>query len=104
MFLPRAFQCLLPVSRVSFGRFCAALILPLLGGASAFGQINDISDLRQLLTQGGDTAVKSGTGGQPGASPASTNPNIFYAAPGPWGKLRCAYIYLEAPKTLVDNF
>lgn len=104
MYLPRALQCLLPASRASFGRFCAALTLPLLGAASALGQINDISDLRQLLTQGGSTAVKSGAGNQPGTAPAGTNPNIFYATPGPWGKLRCAYIYLEAPKTLVDNF
>lgn len=63
-------------------------------------QINDINDLRQLLSQNQGGAAKSAAS----APPVSTNPNIFYANPGPWGKLRCAYIYLEAPKSLVDSF
>lgn len=31
-------------------------------------------------------------------------PAFFYANPGPWGKLRCFYIYIEAPQEMVDRF
>jgi hypothetical protein len=34
----------------------------------------------------------------------ANNPQIFYANPGPWGKLRCTFIYLEAPQAMVDAF
>ncbi|HAL73403.1 MAG TPA: hypothetical protein DCP71_16710, partial [Verrucomicrobiales bacterium] len=63
-------------------------------------QINDLNDLRQLLGQNGGVTAKA----TPQAPPVSTNPNVFYTNPGAWGKLRCAYIYLEAPKSLVDSF
>lgn len=66
------------------------------------GQINDLNDLRQLLTQNGSVAVKSGQ--ETTSESVSKNSNLFYAAPGPWGKLRCSYIYLEAPKALVNSF
>ena len=71
--------------------------------AQVSAQITDLSDLRQLLTK--DNGVLGASSGAPHSStPTSQNPNIFYASPGPWGKLRCSYIYLEAPKSLVDNF
>ncbi|WP_133793028.1 hypothetical protein [Prosthecobacter fusiformis] len=64
------------------------------------GQINDLNDLRQLLSQNERTTTSTGV-----ATPAVVqNPNTFYTSPGPWGKLRCSYIYLEAPKSLVDSF
>lgn len=69
-------------------------------GAELTAQINDLNDLRELLTQNNNSTVKTTT--QPTA--IAPNANTFYAAPGPWGKLRCSYIYLEAPKTLVDSF
>jgi hypothetical protein len=31
-------------------------------------------------------------------------PSVFYSELGPWGKLRYFYIYLEAPKALVDDY
>ncbi|MFZ2641500.1 MAG: hypothetical protein WA117_10920 [Verrucomicrobiia bacterium] len=31
-------------------------------------------------------------------------PSVFYANPGPWGKLRCFYIFLEAPMEMVETF
>jgi hypothetical protein len=71
--------------------------------AQVSAQITDISDLRQLLTK--DNGIIGSSSSAPQSVPTATsNPNIFYAAPGPWGKLRCSYIYLEAPKSLVDNF
>lgn len=72
-------------------------IILYIGAIAAQAQINDLNDLRQLLSQSrANTALA-------GQSPTA-NPKVFYAEPGPWGKLRCSYIYLEAPKTLVDNF
>ncbi|MEN3940557.1 hypothetical protein WJU23_04625 [Prosthecobacter sp. SYSU 5D2] len=79
------------------------LLFPLvLGSASALkAQINDLNDLRQLLSQNGSNTAS--TSASTSATPAP-GPNTFYAAPGPWGKLRCSYIYLEAPTALVDSF
>jgi len=38
-------------------------------------------------------------------APATADPKLDYtAATGPWGDLRGSYIYLEAPKSLVENF
>ncbi|MCX6853924.1 MAG: hypothetical protein NTV80_03355, partial [Verrucomicrobia bacterium] len=34
----------------------------------------------------------------------ASNPNVFYLNPGPWGKLRCSFIYIEAAKSLVEFF
>ncbi len=37
-------------------------------------------------------------------APAASSPSVFDAAPGPWGKLKCAYVYLEAPASLIEEF
>lgn len=79
----------------------AAGALWFLGTTSpAQAQISDIDDLRQLLAKDKTDTASPAT---PNPS-VKDNPNVFYANPGPWGRLRCAYIYLEAPKSLVDNF
>ncbi len=67
----------------------------------AFAQISSLEDLQELLTAQNSAAAATATVSAPRTL---NNPNVFYANPGPWGKLRCAYIYLEAPKSLVDNF
>lgn len=36
--------------------------------------------------------------------PALPGPRVFEARPGPWGRLRCSYVYLEAPAQLLENF
>lgn len=87
--------------------------LPLLGLFCLFqqpasGQISDINDLRQILTQ--NTARTSELGSTAVSTPqekiarVESNPNVFYASPGPWGRLRCSYVYLEAPESLISNF
>jgi hypothetical protein len=41
------------------------------------------------------------------STPAATSEkktSVFYANPGPWGKLKCFYIYIEAPQGMVDKF
>lgn len=91
------------------------LALTLAGGFLASGaaaQINGIQDLQHLLVQQPPLSSSESAGiVNPSNDVSATiqekirnNPNIFYANPGPWGRLRCAYVYLEAPKTLVDRF
>jgi len=60
-------------------------------------QITNIDNLKLLLQKSPDP-------GGVVSSVAPSSPNVFYANPGSWGKLRCAYIYLEAPNSLVDGF
>lgn len=79
--------------------YSAALLLCLSTQLSA--QISSIEDLQQfLVTQ--NAAPQAPT--TVAAPKESSNPNVFYANPGPWGNLRCTYIYLEAPKGLIDSF
>ena len=40
---------------------------------------------------------------KPANAPAAS-PTVFEANPGPWGKLLCAYVYLDAPQSLIENF
>lgn len=75
-----------------------AVLLIAVYATPAMGAIKDLGDLTEILTQA--NANKSST---PPAVLTSSS-NVFYAEPGPWGKLRCSYIYLEAPKSLIDNF
>lgn len=67
---------------------------------TAQAQITSLEDLKTLLAQNKPASAPE----IPIAAAVSKNPNVFYANPGVWGKLRCAYIYLEAPKNLVDTF
>jgi hypothetical protein len=59
----------------------------------ARSQIGDIPELRPFMTT-------------PAASPAppASKTSVFYANPGPWGKLKCFYIYIEAPQAMVDKY
>lgn len=80
--------------------YSAALLLCLSTQLSA--QISSIEDLQQfLVTQNAAPQAPTTVAAAP---KESSNPNVFYANPGPWGNLRCTYIYLEAPKGLIDSF
>lgn len=69
-------------------------------------QITSLDNLKVLLsqTQTLDTTVQGVTSNGNSKLKSQQNLNVFYATPGPWGNLRCAYIYLEAPKHLMENF
>jgi hypothetical protein len=67
----------------------------------SFGQITSLENLGLFAAQSEDKAAIETINP---AVKASANPNVFYLNPGPWGRLRCAYIYLEAPKSLMENF
>ncbi|OYW73736.1 MAG: hypothetical protein B7Z37_20430 [Verrucomicrobia bacterium 12-59-8] len=38
------------------------------------------------------------------SSTPAPSPSVFEAQPGPWGRLQCAYVYLEAPASLIEEF
>lgn len=86
--------------------FFAAFLhtITLLSILEAKGQISSVDNLRLLLNQSDNDETQYALPRKEMLDKVAGNPNVFYAKPGPWGVLRCAYIYLEAPKTLIDNF
>jgi hypothetical protein len=67
------------------------------------------SDINMLLGGGqsqlGMPPLVLGSPPAAATTPAPAAPKMDYTATaGPWGDLRGSYIYLEAPKTLVENF
>jgi len=38
------------------------------------------------------------------SDPAERSISVFDAKPGPWGNLRCVYVFLEAPAGMLENF
>jgi len=84
-------------TKIGFSVFLSSFILIDL----SFGQITSLENLRLLVAQ---SEAKAAIETINPAVKASANPNVFYLNPGPWGRLRCAYIYLEAPKSLMENF
>lgn len=67
------------------------------GLCSVSGQVGGIPELQRYLN---DTVKLAPV--TPKAELA--RPSFFYANPGPWGKLKCFYIYIEAPQAMVDEF
>lgn len=80
--------------------FIACLAFCLLVLSPAAGQITKAENLGLNIGGMGITLQQA----IPSAPPKPANPSVFEANPGPWGKLLCAYIYLEAPYSLIDNF
>ncbi|HCN29129.1 MAG TPA: hypothetical protein DIT64_10320 [Verrucomicrobiales bacterium] len=76
--------------------------LAALTASPSAAQISDLSDLRQFLSQ--NQVAGTPTTYEDKQAKIAVNPNIFYVNPGPWGRLRCSYVYLEAPETLINNF
>lgn len=71
----------------------------------AEAQITSLDNLRLLLTQSQTTdPLRTATSNANPEVKKTSNPNVFYANPGPWGVLRCAYIYIEAANSLLENF
>ena len=83
------------ITRKASLTFLAAVVSGMLLPAGSEAQITRAENLSVIL---------SGTGlNQPQAS-STPEPAVFDTAPGPWGKLKCAYIYLEAPASLIEEF
>lgn len=89
---------LLPISLAALGG-----CLTLLPVAKA-EVLSDLNRIIQLQANRPTTNPSTSDISQAREQAIASNPNIFYAADGPWGKLRCLFIYLEAPQTLVDAF
>lgn len=76
----------------------AALLLPGMVGA----QITSAENLGVILGQGAPLTPPQAV---PIPAPVETGTiTSFQANPGPWGDLHCFYVYLEAPKSLVESF
>jgi hypothetical protein len=86
-----------------------AMILPVV----AHAQVGDIPELQRFLNEQG-TVLPAAAGSlgagvptpvpAPDPAPAEKRPTFFYANPGPWGKLKCFYIYIEAPRSMVEDY
>ncbi len=93
--LPPSATILLKTSRITLLGFCLALTVP------SQAQITSLENLRLLMAKS-ETPTVSATSNE--SLKQLGNPNVFYASPGQWGRLRCAFIYLEAPKNLLESF
>ncbi|MFO1482177.1 MAG: hypothetical protein U1F71_02330 [Verrucomicrobiaceae bacterium] len=80
------------LSRIT-STFTFGLVVFLGGAVCSWGQITRAEDLK-LIIQGNAAQ----------ASQSSASPRVFEANPGPWGKLKCAYVFLEAPAHLLESF
>ncbi len=82
-------------------------LLPLIGvaglllSAAASAQITSAEDLGVIVGQG-NLLVPPQVISTP--APEAGTVSSFQASPGPWGHLHCFYVYLEAPKSLVESF
>ncbi|MFN0080110.1 MAG: hypothetical protein ACKVY0_26900 [Prosthecobacter sp.] len=74
----------------------AGLLLFTLSLTVAQGQITSAENLG--LNLGQNTLLA------PQAQSAPPAISVFDANPGPWGKLQCTYVFLEAPKSLIEGF
>ncbi len=73
------------------------LLLPL----SSEGQVSRAENLSVILSGSGNPQPK------PSASTGTAltaDPSVFDARPGPWGQMKCAYVYLEAPGSMIEEF
>jgi hypothetical protein len=93
-------------SYVLFGRFdpryvlLAGVMVNLFLNSPSSAQITSAENLGVIL--GGSKMPLSDT--LTNSAPATPSESVFEANPGPWGRLQCAYVYLEAPKSLIEGF
>lgn len=76
----------------------AILGLELFLPTGSMGQVSHSDNLSVILSGSGNNQTK------PAAAPVSNNTAVFDAQPGPWGPMKCAYVYLEAPASLIEEF
>lgn len=83
------------------GSLCllAAIVLGASFTASSEAQVNRPDNLSVILSGAGLTIPQT----PPAAAPTS-DPSTFESSTGPWGQLKCAYVYLEAPASLIEEF
>jgi hypothetical protein len=95
---PLRAHCLNPFS--SFVILLVGLIHSTVLVLPSEGQITSAENLGIIL--GG---TKTSTPTSPTSPTGDTSQkSVFEANPGPWGRLQCAYVYLEAPKSLIEGF
>ncbi|MCF7788578.1 MAG: hypothetical protein K9N47_20820 [Prosthecobacter sp.] len=77
----------------------AAVVFGLLLPPDSEGQINRAEDLSVILSGSGISIPQTSS-----ATVPASDPSVFDAQPGPWGQMQCAYVYLEAPASLIEEF
>jgi hypothetical protein len=81
---------------VRFFPLVPALILGWLLPTVSEGQLSRSDNFSVILSGGSGTQA-------PAPVPPPLEPGVFEAKPGPWGRMLCAYVYLEAPASLIDE-
>lgn len=81
--------------RTQIAAILATLALGTLFSSSGHAQVTNLENLSIILGGTQKTAASESEAGKP---------SVFEANPGPWGKMLCAYVYLEAPESLIENF
>lgn len=96
-----------PFPRALFNRvprfsFWAGVIFSFLLHSPSGAQITSAENLGIIL--GGSKTPAAPPNALTNSSPATQAETVFEANPGPWGRLQCAYVYLEAPQSLIEGF
>ncbi len=79
--------------------FLAAVVAGLSLPVGSEAQITRAEDLSVILS-----GLASNQTPTAAATAPASDPSVFDTAPGPWGQLKCAYVYLEAPASLIEEF
>lgn len=85
--------------RVSVSLLLTTFVSVLLQPSAVMGQATHTENFSVILSSSGSTPGDHAT--TPGPS---LDPSVFEAQPGPWGRMKCAYVYLEAPASLIEEF
>ncbi|WP_395747583.1 hypothetical protein [Prosthecobacter sp.] len=98
--IPRSLRKKLTAAGGASLSLLALIVAGLSFPAASQAQISRSENLSVILS-GSSGTIQS----QPPAVPAVPNSSaVFDAQPGPWGPLKCAYVYLEAPASLIEEF
>ena len=87
------------IARQASLTFLAAVVAGLTLPAGSEAQITRAENLSVILSGLGSNQTPTAAATAPASSPA-----VFDTAPGPWGQMKCAYVYLEAPASLIEEF
>jgi len=85
------------IARQASLSFLAAVVAGLSLPADSEAQITRAENLSVILSG-------MGTNQPPTATAPASDPAVFDTASGQWGQMKCAYVYLEAPASLIEEF
>ena len=89
----------LSAHQVSASFLLIALVSVLMLPGLCEGQTSHPENFSVILSASGNKQPEAAT-----APATDTSSSVFDANPGPWGSMKCAYVYLEAPASLIEEF